>query len=59
MKFLEMIKKLGLLDIVVLAMLEMGYGVSDIAANAQLSRQTVYDIKNRNKELTERLKTPN
>jgi len=56
MEFLKAVKTLGLIDIVVLAMLDMGYTPTEIASKASITRQTVYDTKKRNKALTERIR---
>lgn len=58
MEFLEEIKKIGLIDIVVLTMLDMGYSASEIASKANLGRQTIYDIKQRNAKLVGLLNEP-
>jgi predicted DNA-binding protein YlxM (UPF0122 family) len=53
MKFLEYVKRLGLLDVVMLSMLDMGYSPTEIASKVGTTRQTIYDAKKRNESLLE------
>lgn len=56
MEFLDEVKKIGLFDIIILGMLDMGYTPTEIASKADISRQTIYDIKERSGRITGLLK---
>lgn len=49
--YMEYIKAMGFLDLIVLAMLDMGYPAIEIAERMHIARSTVYEIKNKNKDL--------
>lgn len=45
--YIEYLKLMGLIDVVILAMIEMKFPMVEIAEKTTVSRQTVYDVKNR------------
>lgn len=53
MDFIDAIKQISLMDIVIIAMLEMGYTPTEIADKADITRQTVYTAKKRTEGLAE------
>ena len=49
--YMNYLKMMGLIDVVILAMNDMGFSAIEIAQKTNVSRQTVYDIKKKNETI--------